>query len=94
MKEQKPFSGNPENVEKYDFDAKCRHLKKTYKETLRQEFICSEAQNPINTPPRTHFIHEYSIHTGKWEGGGWRVEPERRGEGQQFTELSRKYQHD
>ncbi len=30
--------------------------------------------------------------TGKGEGG--RVEPERRSEGQQFTELGRKYQHD
>jgi hypothetical protein len=33
------------------------------------------------------------IHTGKGGGGG-RVEPERRFEGQEFTKLGRKYQHD
>ncbi len=47
-----------------------------------------------HTPPLTYCIRVYSIlfHTGK--GGGGRVQPERRLEGQQFTKLSRKYQHD
>jgi hypothetical protein len=51
----------------------------------------SEAQNPA-PPPLTHCICVYSIliHTGK-EG---RVEPERRGEEQQFTKCGRKYQLD
>jgi len=52
----------------------------------------SDAQNP--PPPLTHYINAYKIliHTGKWRRG--RVEPERRGEEQQFTKLGRKYQHD
>ncbi len=39
-------------------------------------------------------VHTLSVFTVLWhrEGGG-RVEPERRLEGQQFTKLSRKYQH-
>jgi hypothetical protein len=51
----------------------------------------SEAQNPMPPPPLTHCINVFSIllHTGK--GGGGRVEPERRLEGQQFTKLGRKY---
>jgi hypothetical protein len=51
----------------------------------------SEVQNP--TPPSlTNCIRVYSIliHSGK----GRRVEPERMLEGQQFTKLVRKYQHD
>jgi hypothetical protein len=48
----------------------------------------SEAQNPI--PPLLPYTF---IHTGKGGGGG-RVEPERRVEGQQFTKLGRKYHHD
>jgi hypothetical protein len=52
----------------------------------------SEARNPI-PPPLTHCIRVNSIliHTGK---GGGRVEPDRKLEGQQFTKLGRKYQHD
>jgi hypothetical protein len=48
-----------------------------------------------HTPPLTHCICIYStlIHTGKGGSEG-RVKPERRGEGQQFTKLGRKYQHD
>jgi hypothetical protein len=34
------------------------------------------------------------IHTRKWERGGGRVEPDRRLEGQQFTKLGLKYQHE
>jgi hypothetical protein len=41
------------------------------------------------TPSQPHIVCLYC------EGGGvWRVEPERRLEGQQFTKLGRKYQHD
>jgi hypothetical protein len=35
-----------------------------------------------------------NIHKGKRVTGGGRVEPERRLDGQQFTKLGRKYQHD
>jgi hypothetical protein len=61
--------------------------KLTYKRTLRQVFICLRP----GTPAVTHCVRVYSIliHTGK---GG--VEPEGRLEGQQFTKLGRKYQHD
>jgi hypothetical protein len=57
----------------------------------------SEAQNPIPVPPPFHNIYVYTVYlftqrSGK--GGGGTVEPERRGEGQQFTKLGRKYQHD
>jgi hypothetical protein len=51
----------------------------------------SETQNPIPPPPPYSSI-QYTIHTGKGVGG--RVEPEIRLEGQQFTKLDRKYQHD
>jgi hypothetical protein len=55
----------------------------------------SEAQNPYPPPPLTHCmsVHMYTIliHTGE---GGEIVELERRREGQQFTKLDRKYQHD
>ena len=46
----------------------------------------SDAQNPT-PPPLTHYINAYKIliHTGK--GRRARVEPERRGEEQQFTKL-------
>ncbi len=58
----------------------------------------SEAQNPIPSPPYTLYIicvYSIPIHTRKGGGGGGgRVETERRLEGQQFTELGRKYQHD
>jgi hypothetical protein len=55
----------------------------------------SEAQNPIPPPPLTHCICVYSIllfTQGRRERG--RVEPERRGKGQQFTKLGRKYQNE
>jgi hypothetical protein len=49
----------------------------------------SEAQNPI-PPPLTYCILVYSIliRTGK------KFKPEKRLDGQQFTKLGRKYQHD
>jgi hypothetical protein len=41
-------------------------------------------------PPLTHCIRVHR-HTGKGGGEGWRDEPERRLEGQQFTKLGQKY---
>jgi hypothetical protein len=38
--------------------------------------------------------HNINIHTGKMVTGGGTVEPERSLEGQQFTKLGRKFQHD
>jgi hypothetical protein len=60
---------------------------------LKKDFAAgvhlSEAQNP--TPPSLHTVY-VCTHTHS-EGGG-RVEPERRLEGQQFTKMGQKYQHD
>jgi hypothetical protein len=68
---------------------KWRHL---IKFDLERDFAAgvylSEAQNLISPP----YALDTCIHKGK--GGGVRVEPERRREGQQFTKLGRKYQHD
>jgi hypothetical protein len=66
--------------------------KLTYKETLRQVFIClSEAQNPITPPPSPlHIIYVNTVYLIKQgRGGGGRVEPERRLRGNQFTKLGR-----
>jgi hypothetical protein len=67
-------------------------FKKIYQERDFTAGIClSEAQNPILSPTRSHcilvYLYSVLIHTGK--GGGRRAEPERRGEGQQFTKLDR-----
>jgi hypothetical protein len=53
----------------------------------------SESQNPL--PPPFHSVYANTVllfTQGRGEEG--RVEPERRLEGQQFTKLGRKYQHD
>jgi hypothetical protein len=47
----------------------------------------SEAQNPI--PPPLHSVYVFTVYLFT-QGRGRRVEPE----GQQFTKLGRKYQHD
>jgi hypothetical protein len=88
------FSLSPK--EKYkNYRRQCRHLKKlTCKGTLLQVFICLRLRTPYALPPPyTQCIRVYSVpfHTGKGRGG---AEPERRLEGQQFTKLRRKYQHD
>jgi hypothetical protein len=71
-------------------NAKCRHLKKlTYKETLRQVFIFLRPRTPSAPLTRCTCIQYTYSHR---EGG--RIELERRLEGQQFTKLGRKYQHD
>ncbi len=71
-----------------EVNSKCCHLKKmTWKRTLRHMLFCMR--------PRTLYtvhcicVYRIIIHAGK--GGGGRVEPERRLEGQQFTKLGRKY---
>ncbi len=76
--------------------AKCRHLKKiTSKGTLRQVFICLRPKIPYRPPPPLHAVSVYTVYlfTQGRGVGGWRVEPEGRLEGQQFTKLVRKYQH-
>jgi hypothetical protein len=52
---------------------------------LRQVFICLR--------PPLHIVYVYTsilIHTGKGGGGRGEIEPERKGEGQQFTKLGRR----
>jgi hypothetical protein len=70
--------------------------KLTCKWTLRQ---CSSVGGPEPyppPPPHTHCIRVYCIFYlfTQGSGGRGRVEPERRLDGQQFTKLGRKYQHD
>ncbi len=76
-------------------NANRRHLNKlTCKWTLRHVIICLRPRTPY-PQHLTLCIRVYSICTyshREWRGEGWRVEPERKGEGQQFTKLSRKYQ--
>ncbi len=71
----------------------------------RREFAAgvylSEAPSPPMTPlpPPLHSVHVYTayllfINTGKGGDGGGGCSPERSLEGQQFTMLGRKYQHD
>ncbi len=86
-----------------DTKAKCRHLKFfSYKEILRQVFIClkppylSEVPSPLwPHPPPPYILYTCMLCTySHREGGRGGDEPERRLEGQQFTKLGRKYQHD
>ncbi len=84
-------------------NAKCRrHLKKlTCKGTLRQVFICLRPRFP-QTPPLPPYtlyniVYTYIIqytYSHREEGEVVRIEPETRLEGQQFTRVCRKYQHD
>ena len=52
----------------------------------------SEAQNPKPTP--LHTVYTCIQYTYSHREGGEKLEPERSLEGQQFTKLGRKYQHD
>ncbi len=52
-----------------------------------------QAHNPIPPPLLLDTVYVYTVYLFTQEGGGG-VEPERRLEGQQFTNLGRKYQHD
>jgi hypothetical protein len=63
----------------------------TCKGTLRNVFICLRPRTPY--PPALHTVYVYTVYLFT-QGRGGRVEPERRLEGQQFTKLGRKYQHD
>jgi hypothetical protein len=55
------------------------------------ELLQNMVSNGLDNPPATHCL--YILYFWHREGGG-RVESERRSEGQQFTKLGRKYQHD
>jgi serine/threonine protein kinase len=77
-------------------NTKCRHLKKFTCKGLCGR--CLSVWGPEPHIPPLHTVHVYTvynilIHTGK-RGGGGRVQRERRLEGQQFTKLGRKYQHE
>jgi hypothetical protein len=59
--------------------------------TLRHQFICLMPRTPYPLSPlNTVYVCTYTYSHREWG----RVEPERWGEGQQFTKLGRKYQHD
>ncbi len=87
-------------INNIDTKAKCRHLKKwVCKGTLRQVFICWGPKP--HTPPPLHMIYVYTFTCTQYnfsyrEGG--RVEPERRGKGQQkrvqIPKLGWNYQFD
>ncbi len=75
-------------------NAKCRHLKKFIcKGTLRQVFICLRLRTPPPQPLRKVYVYTVYLFT-QGRGPEGTVEPERRLEGQQFTKLGQKYQHD
>jgi hypothetical protein len=92
------YSVQHELINYIDAKGKCGHLKKlTCKGTLRQVFICLRPDPllwPL-TPAYTLPVYVYAVYLftqGRGEGG--RVESERRLEGQQFTKLGQKNQHD
>jgi hypothetical protein len=60
--------------------AKCLHLRKsTFKGTLRQVFICLRPRTPYLS---LYNVYVYTVYLFTQRRGG-RVEPERRGDGQQ-----------
>jgi hypothetical protein len=67
----------------------------TCKGTLRPMFICLRPGTPFHP---TYTLYTCIQYTYSYREGGGRVEPVRRGEGQQgrvqITKLGRKYQHD
>ncbi len=73
------------------WNAKCQQQQKifTCKGTLRQVFILSVWGSE---PPPPHTVYKFTVYLFTHEGG--RVEPERGLEGQEFSKLGRKYQHD
>jgi hypothetical protein len=77
-----------------DTKVKYRHLNKIY---LYCDFAAGVYLSVLYPPPcplhciRTSYMYLFTQRVG---GEGWRVQPKRRLEGQQFTKLSRKYQHD
>jgi hypothetical protein len=78
------YTPNRRKIRLIEGNAKGRHLKKlTCKGTLQKLFICLRPRTPS---PLTHCIREDSILIHSGNGGEARVEPERRGEGQQGRE--------
>jgi hypothetical protein len=79
--------------------AKCRHLKIfSGKGTLRNVFICLRLRTLYTLPHLTSYTlyaciqYTYSPENGGRGGESWTRENRR--EGQKFTKLDRKYQHD
>jgi hypothetical protein len=65
-----------------------------YRDFAAGDVYLSEAQNPIL--PHSYTLYtciQYTYSHREGGGGGGRVKPEKRGEGQQFTKLGRKHQH-
>ncbi len=56
------------------------------------KFICLRPRTPYLPPTYTLYTCIQYTYLHRVGGGGSRVEPERKGEGQQFTKLGRKYQ--
>jgi hypothetical protein len=76
-------------------NAKCRHLKiDLYEGTLRQVFICLRPRTPQPPPPPLYTVYVFTVYLFTQGRGKGRVELERMFEGQQFTKLDQKYQHD
>jgi hypothetical protein len=59
---------------------------------LLQNMVSNRTQHP--PPPPSHTLPVWTVLWHRKGEKGGRVEPERRLEGQQFTKLGRKYQHD
>ncbi len=91
-------TGRRRKIRLIESNAKCGHLKKlTCEGTFRQVFIRQRPRtSPPCTLPLTHCISVYNIliHMEKRGMRGELNQPERRGVGQHFTKLGRKYQHD
>ncbi len=74
------------------------NAKRRHKKNWPAKGLCGRCLSVLGLEP--HTLPPYTLYTciqytySHGEGGGGRVEPERRREGQQFTNLGRKYQHD
>jgi hypothetical protein len=85
---------HPRKIRLIEGNEKCPNLKNGLVKGLCGR--CLSVRGPeLHTPP-PYTLHKCSILYlfTHGSGGGGRVQPERRGEGQQFTKLGRKYQHD
>jgi hypothetical protein len=75
-------------------NAKCRHLKNWHVKRLCGRCLSVWGPEPQAPSPNTLYTCIQDTYSHRGKGGLGRVEPERRFEGQQFTKLGRKYQHD